>query len=83
MWPCWFADAEWDAEPVVLEVLEPSPASLDFLEEQVQTRSYPNVHGDVVVSADAVGVRQGVSVVYDPFGLPVSGGVPDNGAGRV
>ena len=43
--------------------------------------SYPNVHGDVVVSADAAGVKLGVSVVYDPFGSPVSGGVPDNGAG--
>ena len=65
----------------MLEVLEPSPASLDFLDEQVQTRSYPNVHGDVSVSANAAGVKQGVSVVYDPFGSPVSGGVPDNGAG--
>ena len=43
--------------------------------------SYPNVHGDVSVSANAAGVKQGVSVVYDPFGSPVSGGVPDNGAG--
>ena len=44
----------------MLEVLEPSPASLDFLDEQVQTRSYPNVHGDVSVSANAAGARQGV-----------------------
>ena len=43
--------------------------------------SYPNVHGDVAVSANAAGVKQGSSVVYDPFGSPVSGGVPDNGAG--
>ena len=43
--------------------------------------SYPNVHGDVSVSANAAGVKQGVWVVYDPFGSPVSGGVPDNGAG--
>ena len=45
--------------------------------------SYPNVHGDVAVSANAVGVKQGSSVVYDPFGSPVSGGEPDNGAGWV
>ena len=43
--------------------------------------SYPNVHGDVAVSANAAGVKQGSPVVYDPFGSPVSGGVPDNGAG--
>ena len=36
---------------------------------------------DVSVSANAVGVKQGSTVVYDPFGSPVSGGVPDNGAG--
>ena len=43
--------------------------------------SYPNVHGDVSVTANAAGVKQGSTVVYDPFGSPVSGGVPDNGAG--
>ena len=36
---------------------------------------------DVSVTANAAGVKQGSTVVYDPFGSPVSGGVPDNGAG--
>jgi RHS repeat-associated protein len=30
--------------------------------------SYPNLHGDVIVTADATGVRQGGVAQYDPFG---------------
>lgn len=38
--------------------------------------SYPNVHGDVVATANAAGAKQGTTVSYDPFGQSV--GVPDN-----
>jgi RHS repeat-associated protein len=43
--------------------------------------SYPNVHGDVVAVADQAGVKQGPTRVYDPYGNPVVGDVPDNSAG--
>ena len=31
----------------------------------------PNLHGDVIVTTDAAGVRQGLRAVYDPFGQPI------------
>ena len=44
--------------------------------------SYPNVHGDVQAVANAVGVKQGSTPLYDPFGnLEV--GVVDNQVGSV
>ena len=33
--------------------------------------SYPNLHGDVIVQADATGLRVGVRASYDPFGQPI------------
>lgn len=33
--------------------------------------AYPNLHGDVIVRADAAGARVGVWASYDPFGQPV------------
>jgi RHS repeat-associated protein len=42
--------------------------------------SYPNIHGDVVATANAGGVKQGVTMMYDPFGVALSG-LPDNAAG--
>lgn len=39
--PGWFAGAEEHAEPVVLEVLEPAPAALDVLHEEVQAFGRP------------------------------------------
>jgi len=35
------------------------------------TWSYPNLHGDVILQADATGARVGVLTSYDPFGQPV------------
>jgi len=35
-----------------------------------QTWSYPNLHGDVILTADATGVRTG-RFAYDPFGQPI------------
>jgi RHS repeat-associated protein len=36
-----------------------------------QVWSYPNLHGDVIVTANGTGTRQGGVVSYDPFGQPV------------
>ncbi|MEQ1736974.1 MAG: hypothetical protein ABL886_11305, partial [Rhodoglobus sp.] len=33
--------------------------------------AYPNLHGDVIVTADATGIRLGVRASYDPFGQPI------------
>jgi RHS repeat-associated protein len=35
------------------------------------TWSYPNLHGDVILQADALGVRIGALATYDPFGQPI------------
>jgi RHS repeat-associated protein len=50
----------------------------------VETWSYPNVQGSVVAIADAAGVKQGVTIYYDPFGNSVTTGAPpDNSAGNL
>ncbi|WP_162819101.1 PA14 domain-containing protein [Leifsonia aquatica] len=33
--------------------------------------SFPNIHGDVIVTTDGFGVRQGQLAQYDPFGNPI------------
>jgi RHS repeat-associated protein len=43
--------------------------------------SYPNVHGDVMASADAFGAKQGPTLSYDPFGKAL-GTLPDNSSGN-
>ena len=43
--------------------------------------SYPNIHGDVMVTANGSGVKQGSFLNYDPFGQALST-VPDNSAGN-
>jgi YD repeat-containing protein len=45
------------------------------------TWSYPNVHGDVMATADATGAKQGSTISYDPYGQAL-GALPDNSAGR-
>jgi RHS repeat-associated protein len=44
--------------------------------------SYPNVHGDVQAVASGVGVKQGSTLLYDPFGS-LEVGVVDNQVGSV
>ena len=41
--------------------------------------SYPNIHGDVVATANHLGVKQ-AAFAYDPFGV---GAAPDNSAGNL
>jgi RHS repeat-associated protein len=51
--------------------------------------SYPNIHGDMVATADPAGAKRGGTLAYDPFGtaLSTSGptdpdSVPDNSGGN-
>jgi RHS repeat-associated protein len=43
--------------------------------------SYPNIHGDVMATANSVGLKQGATLTYDPFGTALAG-LPDNSAGN-
>ncbi|MGH9024434.1 MAG: RHS repeat-associated core domain-containing protein, partial [Acidimicrobiia bacterium] len=43
--------------------------------------SYPNLHGDVMATADASGAKIGPTFTYDPWGNPTAGAVPDNATG--
>ncbi len=43
--------------------------------------SYPNVHGDVMATADNNGAKQGATLTYDPYGTALAG-LPDNSAGN-
>ena len=42
--------------------------------------SYPNIHGDVVATANATGVKQGTTLAYDPYGNTTT--LPDNSNGN-
>jgi len=39
--------------------------------DDTQRWGYPNLHGDVIVTTDSTGTRQGDRSVYDPFGQPI------------
>ena len=43
---------------------------LAFTSATDQVWSYPNLHGDVILTADHEGVRTGERVRFDPFGQP-------------
>ena len=43
--------------------------------------SYPNIHGDVMATADGAGAKQGATMSYDPHGQAL-GALPDNSAGN-
>jgi RHS repeat-associated protein len=43
--------------------------------------SYSNIHGDVVATASSLGVKQGTTLPYDPFGEAL-GGLVDNSDGN-
>lgn len=43
--------------------------------------SYPNLHGDNVAIADNAGAKQGTTITYDPYGVPLTGALPDNQSG--
>jgi hypothetical protein len=43
--------------------------------------SYPNIHGDVMATADAAGAKQGPTLSHDPYRQAL-GALPDNSAGN-
>lgn len=49
------------------------PGGVTLVRDADDTESwgYPNLHGDVIVTADADGARIGARAVYDPFGQPI------------
>ncbi len=59
----------------------PGGASIDFPAAGLTAAqwSYPNLHGDVILRADASGVRVGDRASYDPFGQPIQPGTGDIG----
>jgi RHS repeat-associated protein len=75
-------DATLDASGVVIEATLPLLGGV-MLTTRAATGdvwSYPNIHGDVIATANAAGLKQGSTLHYDPFGQPLSS-VPDNSAG--
>ncbi|MEP6482136.1 MAG: hypothetical protein ABJA94_09040, partial [Rhodoglobus sp.] len=44
-----------------------------------QVWSYPNLHGDSILTADATGLRTGTRAAYDPFGQPIDPATGDIG----
>jgi large repetitive protein len=44
---------------------------------EASTWAFPNLHGDTILTANAVGLRTGVRASYDPFGQPID---PTTGA---
>jgi RHS repeat-associated protein len=47
-----------------------------------QNWDYPNVHGDVLASADGSGAKVGSTRAYDPYGTPLAG-IPENSPGNM
>ncbi|MFN2593946.1 MAG: RHS repeat-associated core domain-containing protein [Actinomycetota bacterium] len=47
----------------------------------VDVWSYPNLHDAVAATAEASGIKQGPTWLYDPYGEALSG-LPDNGTGN-
>lgn len=46
------------------------------------TWSYPDLQGSVIATADATGVKQGATTIYDPDGNLLGGTLPDNQQGN-
>lgn len=44
--------------------------------------SYPNIHGDIVITADETGLVIGTPMAYDPYGQPLNQ-LPDNQNGTM
>jgi RHS repeat-associated protein len=81
-------DIELDDQGAVTSAVVSLPGSvLVSMGAASQSWSYPNIHGDIIVTADQTGTRSAGLAVYDPFGQtmdPVTGAlgtVPANQAG--
>jgi large repetitive protein len=70
-------DVILDAHSNVLETVIGLPGEVTVtVTGDTQTWSYPNIHGDITVTADATGTRSTGVHRYDPFGQPLD---PSNG----
>ena len=68
---------------VVLERTIPLPGGVMVTKRATgDVWSYPNIHGDVQATANTAGVKQGVTLTYDPYGATIAGNV-DNMAGGI
>ncbi|MBD8729437.1 hypothetical protein IFT45_16015, partial [Frigoribacterium sp. CFBP 13707] len=89
------ADLELDDQGTATSAVVSLPGSvLVSLGTGGQSWSYPNIHGDIIVTADQAGTRSAGLSVYDPFGQtmdPVTGALgtmsanqagPDNKSGN-
>ncbi|MFM9876579.1 MAG: PA14 domain-containing protein, partial [Rhodoglobus sp.] len=54
------------------ELSLPGGVSLSIPAAGGQVWAYPNLHGDIILTTDAAGLRQGVRSSYDPFGQPIA-----------
>nr|WP_249409123.1 PA14 domain-containing protein [Frigoribacterium sp. CFBP 8751] len=81
-------DLELDDQSAVTSAVVSLPGSvLVSMGADSQSWSYPNIHGDIIVTADQTGTRSAGLTVYDPFGQTMDpttgalGTVPANQAG--
>ncbi|WP_152970266.1 PA14 domain-containing protein [Frigoribacterium sp. RIT-PI-h] len=81
-------DLELDDQGGVTSAVVSLPGSvLVSMGAASQSWSYPNIHGDIIVTADQTGTRSAGLAVYDPFGQTMDpttgalGTVPANQAG--
>ncbi len=73
------ADLVLNAAGKVIERLVALPGGVVLTQRTAgrQVWSFPNVHGDVMVTASDAGTRTSPTLNYDPFGQPL-GGLPKN-----
>ena len=66
------AGATWYVDDITLSTVTPTQTTTSVW-------SYPNIHGDTQAVADAVGIKQGTTFTYDPYGNALTG-IVDNQA---
>ena len=61
-------DFSTDANNVITERTTVLPGGVLLTDRSAGAWSYPNVHGDVMATADGAGVKQDATLTYDPYG---------------
>ncbi|MDJ0325210.1 hypothetical protein QMG61_15700 [Cryobacterium sp. PH31-AA6] len=74
-------DAVLDTAGAILErtLSLPGGVTVSIPATGAETWSYPNIHGDTIVTADGVGLRAAGIALYDPFGQPIDRATGDIG----
>lgn len=67
-----FAVMDSSNQVIQRELSLPGGVSLSISAAGGQVWAYPNLHGDVILTTDATGIRQGARTSYDPFGQPIA-----------